>query len=285
MRTFTQAVWIVPLALFLLLVLGYPLIASIVYSLSEVRFETLRQPNLQGFGNYLAVLGSEAFWEAFAFSLRFALFATLLEVGLALALALFFEPILRDHKGLLVFVLLPLMVAPVLMGIMYRLLLNDFVGVLTQYLRLFGLNVSLLNPPYVQATVIAIEVLQWTPFAFLIIFAALQGIPDVLMEAAEIDGASSGQKFTRIVLPLLAPSLGIAAFIRFVDSFRVFDHIYVLTGGGPGRRTTSLSMYIYRAFFQQELVGEAVAAAMILLVLSLIPLTLSMRRIVRRQRL
>ena len=274
-----------PLGVFLLIMLAYPIVTGIVYSLSDVDFQSLRHPRLIGFANYRNVLSSPAFREAFAFSLRFAVTASVLEVGIALALALFLEPILRSRKGLLVFLLLPLMVAPVLMGIMYRLLLNDFVGLITQYLRMFGMNVSLLNPPYIHAALIGIEVLQWTPFAFLIIFAALLAVPDVLIEAAQIDGASGFQRHTRIVLPLLAPSLGIASFIRFVDSFRVFDHIYVLTGGGPGRQTTSLSIFIYRAFFQREQIGEAVAAAMLLLAASLIPLAISMRRILREQRL
>ena len=279
------AVWIIPLAAFLLIMLGYPIVVGIIYSLSDVDFQSLRSPSLIGFANYRNVLVSPAFRESFGFSLKFALTAAILEVGIALGLALSLEPILRNRKGLLVFLLLPLMVAPVLMGIMYRLLLNDFVGLIPQYFRMFGMNVSLLNPPYIYVTVIAIEVLQWTPFAFLIIFAALLAVPDILIEAAEIDGASRFQRLSKIVLPLLVPSLGIASFIRFVDSFRVFDHIYVLTGGGPGRQTTSLSIFIYRAFFQREQIGEAVAAAMLLLAVSLIPLAISMRRILREHRL
>ena len=279
------AVWIIPLAAFLLIMLGYPIVVGIIYSLSDVDFQSLRSPSLIGFANYRNVLASPAFRESFGFSLKFALTAVILEVGIALGLALSLEPILRNRKGLLVFLLLPLMVAPVLMGIMYRLLLNDFVGLIPQYFRMFGVNVSLLNPPYIYVTVIAIEVLQWTPFAFLILFAALLAVPDILIEAAEIDGASRFQRLSKIVLPLLVPSLGIASFIRFVDSFRVFDHIYVLTGGGPGRQTTSLSIFIYRAFFQREQIGEAVAAAMLLLAASLIPLAISMRRILREHRL
>lgn len=279
------AVWIIPLAAFLLIMLGYPIVVGIIYSLSDVDFQSLRSPSLIGFANYRNVLASPAFRESFEFSLKFALTAVILEVGIALGLALSLEPILRNRKGLLVFLFLPLMVAPVLMGIMYRLLLNDFVGLIPQYFRMFGMNVSLLNPPYIYVTVIAIEVLQWTPFAFLILFAALLAVPDILIEAAEIDGASRFQRLSKIVLPLLVPSLGITSFIRFVDSFRVFDHIYVLTGGGPGRQTTSLSIFIYRAFFQREQIGEAVAAAMLLLAASLIPLAISMRRILREHRL
>jgi multiple sugar transport system permease protein len=136
-------------------------------------------------------------------------------------------------------------------------------------------------PPYVVGTLIVIEVFQWTPFAFLIFFTALSTIPSELIEAAQIDGASSWQVFWAITFPLLIPAIAITGFIRFVDSFRVFDHIYVLTGGGPGTLTTSISIYIYRKFFQQAELGMAIAASMLLLILSLIPLLISMRFILR----
>jgi multiple sugar transport system permease protein len=84
-----------------------------------------------------------------------------------------------------------------------------------------------------------------------------------------------------ITLPMMLPAIAITSFIRFIDSFRVFDHIYVLTGGGPGTLTTSISIYIYKNFFQQERLGEAVAASILLLVMSLLPLWISMRYTLR----
>jgi multiple sugar transport system permease protein len=272
---------IAPLVLFILITLGYPLIANIIYSFSNVTFRTIRNPVIIGFQNYLEVLTSKAFWGSFLFSFKFAILSTLFEISLGLMLAIALAPLLERFKILLTFMLLPLMIAPVLMGIMYRLLLNEFVGIIPQYLQLLGINVSLLNPPWITRTLIGIEVLQWTPFAFLIIFSALQSISEDIIEAAKIDGASGFKIFHYITLPALMPSIVIATFIRFVDSFRVFDHIYVLTGGGPGRSTTSLSIYIYKAFFQQEQIGSAVAAAMILLLIFLIPLIISMKKIVR----
>ncbi len=273
-----------PLVVFLGFILGYPIVLNIIYSFSDVTFQTIRSPSLLAdniFSNYSKVIRSGAFWQSFGFSLRFALLASFIEVALGLVLAVALEPLLRKRKFLLIFILLPLMIAPVLMGVMYRLLLNDFVGMIPKYFQLLGLQVNLLNPPLLLWTLLGIEILQWTPFAFLIIFAGLQGIPDELIDAGKIDGATSSKLFRHIVLPCLLPSLLISIFIRFVDSFRVFDHIYVLTGGGPGNLTTSMSIYIYKSFFQQEQIGLAVAASMVLMLIFLAPLVLFMKKVIR----
>ena len=280
-KRLTPYLFLAPLVLFLAVTLGYPLVANLVYSLSEVDFETIRSPELVGFQNYRAALQDEAFWGALAFSGRFAVVATLAEVGLGLLLALALEPLVSRHKPLLAVLLLPLMVAPVLMGIMYRLILNEFVGLVPQYLSQLGVYVNFLVPPYLVSTLVTIEVLQWTPFAFLILYTALQNVPLQLYEAAKIDGGTAVQLFRHITLPFITPALAITAFVRFIDAFRVFDHIFVLTGGGPGRLTTSISIYIYKNFFQQELIGQAVAASVLLLILALIPLFISMRFVVR----
>lgn len=273
--------FLAPLLLLLIALLGYPLLTNLIYGFSAVTFENIRSPTWYGLGNYSAVLRDEAFWAALGFSLRFALICTALEVLIGFALALLLEPLLARRKPLLALLLLPMMISPALMGIMYRLLLDDFVGVVPQYLALAGASVSLLTPPLLVSTLITIEVLQWTPFAFLIFYTGLQAVPAELVEAAKIDGAAPLQVLRFVLAPLLVPAIAIAAFVRFIDSFRVFDHIYVLTGGGPGNLTTSISIYIYKTFFQQTQLGQAVAASMLLLIFSLIPLWISMRYVVR----
>jgi multiple sugar transport system permease protein len=277
----TPYILIAPLVLFVLAMLAYPFVANLIYSLSDVKFQTLRQPRLEGFGNYLETLRDGAFWSALWFSLRFAVLATVFEVLLGLGLALLLEPLLSKRRFLLAFLLLPMMISPALMGVMYRLILNDFVGIVPQYLKLMGLNISLLAPDWIIFTLVLIEVLQWTPFAFLILFTSLQSLPQDTNEAAKIDGASSPQILRFITLPLMLPAIAITSFVRFIDSFRVFDHIYVLTGGGPGTLTTSISIYIYKNFFQQERLGEAIAASILLLIMSLVPLWISMRYTLR----
>ncbi len=277
--------WLIaPLAGFLVLWLGFPLATDVVYSVSRVGFATLRSPTLQGFGNFADTLADPAFWHAVGFSLRYALVTASVQVLLGLALALALEPLLARRPVLMALLLLPMMISPALMGVMYRLLLNEFVGPVPAVLAMLGWEPDLLGPDWVFWTVVTIDVLQWTPFVLLLLFTALQAIPAELFEAARIDGGSPAQLVRRVTLPLLIPALGICAFLRFIDSFRVFDHIYMLTGGGPGDATTGISQYIYRGFFQEQRLGPAVAASLLLLLASLLLLSLAMGRTLRGAR-
>lgn len=278
-RRLDPAIWLLvaPLSLFLLFTLGFPLIANLFYSLTDVSFRNLRSPELIGLGNFASTLRDPVFWGSLGFSLQFALAATALEVLLGLIMALSFQPILERYRPLLALLLLPMMIAPALLGTMYRLILNDFIGIVPDLAQRVGVFANFLTPPFVGPTLVAIEVLQWTPFALLIIYTALQSIPGELHEAARVDGANGWQLLRFVTLPLLIPALAITAFIRFIDSFRVFDHVMVLTGGGPGTSTTSISIYIYLQFFRNDSLGAAIAASLFLLVLALIPLLASMR--------
>ncbi len=273
---------VAPLLVFLAIMLGYPLVSNLVSSLTSFTLRTLRTPEFVGIRNYTETLSDPQFYEALWFTLRFALSCTLLEVVLGLCMALYFQPLLERRKWLLALLLLPMMISPALLGVMYRLILNDFVGVVPRYLELLGVPpTDLFGPSTAMVTLVAIEILQWTSFAFLILYTALQTVPPELLEAARVDGATSTQTVRFVVLPLLTPAIAISAFVRFIDSFRVFDHIYVLTAGGPGTATTSISIYIYKHFFQSDALGPAISASILLLLISLVPLLISMRFAVR----
>ncbi len=254
-----------PMVAFLLVFLGLPTILNLVYSVSEVRFETLRAPTVTGFGNYAAALGDPAFWRATWFSTRFALVTASVQVTLGLFLAVFLAPLLRARPWAVAILMMPLMVAPALVGLMYRLALHEFVGPVPHYAwALLGLRPAFLGPANVFWTLVVIECLQWTPFAFLLFHMAYAAIPEDLREAAMVDGARPLVLLRFIELPLMMPVIAITFFIRFIDGFRVFDNIFVLVGSGPGGSTASLSIYIYEAFFRQGAIGRAVAASVIL---------------------
>ena len=271
------------LSLFIAAMLGFPALANLWYSVSDVTFQTIDSASFIGATNFLTQIFSPKFWQAIGFSFQFAIIATLLETGLALGLVLILHPLLRERPWLTAFLMLPMMVSPALMGVMYRLVLNEFVGVVPQYLELLGLYVNFLGPDNIYATVVAIEVLQWTPFALLILLTARQAIPSEIEEASHVDGAVGLSKIWLVDLPLMLPAIGIVVFIRFIDSFRVFDHIFVLTGGGPGNKTTSISIYIYKLFFNQNALGEAVAASILLLLMAVAVLLAALKLIVRER--
>ncbi len=258
-----------PLVGFLLLFLGFPAAVNIVYSLSQVTFETLRNPQLSGLGNYGEVLADAEFWRASWFSLRFGIITALAECVLGLGLAIFLAPLIEKRSGLMAPLMLPLMVAPAMIGLMYRLVLHEFVGPVPYYLyQWFGNSPAFLDVGNAFWTLTVVETLQWTPFAFLLFYMAYQAISPEIRQAGSIDGATPLQVLRFIDLPLMAPTIVIAFFVRFIDGFRVFDNVYTLTGSGAGGSTTSLSIYIYQAFFKEGAIGKAVAASVILFIAS-----------------
>lgn len=262
-----------PLVGFLLLFLGLPILIDLVYSLSRVSFTNLRSPEIVGFGNYVEVLGDGQFWRASWFSLRFGVITAILECVLGLGLAVFLSPLIEKRSWLMAPLMLPLMVAPAMIGLMYRLVLHEFVGPVPYYLYLwFGDSPSFLNAENAFWTLVVVETLQWTPFALLLFYTAYRAIPNDVREASAIDGASARQILTAIELPLMRPTLIFTFFIRFIDGFRVFDNVYTLTGSGPGGSTTSLPIYIYEAFFKQGAIGKAIAASVILFLASFVGL-------------
>lgn len=263
------AILTTPLVAFLLLFLGLPALINLYYSLSNVSFQTLRAPELSGLGNYLTVLTDAGFWRANWFSLRFGILTALAECGIGLFLAIFLTPLLVKRSWLMAPLMLPLMVAPAMVGLMYRLVLHEFAGPIPYYLyEWFRWSPAFLDLNNAFWTLTVVETLQWTPFAFLLFYMAYQAVPEEVRQAAALDGASNWQILWTIELPLMMPTIVIAFFIRFIDGFRVFDNVYTLTGTGPGGSTTSLSIYIYEAFFKQGAIGKAVAASVVLFVAS-----------------
>lgn len=280
----TPYLLIAPLTLFLAALLGLPLAVDIIYALSHVTFETLRSPHFIGPGNFLTIIQDGSFWSAMAFSLRFAVLATVAEVLLALALALFLAPLLARAPWLMAILMLPMMLAPALVGLMYRLLLDEFAGVVPYYLQMFtGDSPAFLDAANAFRTLVMIEVLQWTPFAILILYSAYRMIPADLHEAGRLDGAGAMGLLWYVDLPMMLPTIALTAFFRFIDSFRVFDNVYVLTGSGVGGSTTTISIFIYEAFFRRNDIGVAVAGSVVLLVLSGVVLALVMRGAGARQ--
>ncbi len=267
-----------PITAFLIVVLAIPLVVDCIYAVSRVRFETLRAPEFIGFGNFAKVLFDHEFWGAMLFSLRFGLLVTAAEVLLALVLAIFLAPLLAKRSWLIAPLMLPMMVAPALVGLMYRLALHEFVGPIPYYFVLLtGDSPSFLGPDNVFWTLVTIETLQWTPFALLILYTAYQSIATDVREAAELDGPSTWQMLRYIELPLMRPTILAVGFIRFIDSFRVFDNVFTLTGSGAGGNTMSISIYIYEVFFRRNDIGVAVAASIVLLAVSFGLLTLLLR--------
>lgn len=279
----TPYLLVTPLTGFLLALVAVPFLVDIVYALSRVTFETLRAPELIGLANFGTVLRDQSFWSAMAFSLKFAVFTSTAQVLLGLFLAIFLAPLITRHPFLMAPLMLPMMLAPALVGLMYRLVLQEFVGVVPYYFYAFlGDSPAFLSPQNAFTTLVVIEVLQWTPFALLILYGAYAAIPADVREAAELDAAGPFARLRYIELPWMMPTIAITFFFRFIDSFRVFDNVFVLTGSGSGGSTTTISIWIYEAFFRRNDIGVAVAASLVLLVMSFVTLAGLLRLAERR---
>jgi len=284
-RRLENAILAGPLVLFLLAVLGFPVILSLIYGFSDTSFQTLSAPRFSGLENFRDVTTDADFWQAAGFSLRFGLLTAALECVFGLALAVYLAPLIQRHGWIVAVLIVPMIVAPAMMGLMYRLVLHEFAGPLPYYLyHWLGWSPSFLGPRNVFATVVAAETLQWTPFAFLLFLTAYQSIPQDMREAASVDGTRPWRLFWKIELPMMMPTVFVAMFIRFIDGFRVFDNVYTLVGAGPGGSTTSMSIYIYETFLRKGEIGKAMAAAILLFVSAFVLLSLAQRMLNRADR-
>ena len=259
-----------PLLLFLTLFAVLPVFYGLWISLTD---QTILSSDISfiGVANYATVLTDKAFWSALRFTVWYTVVTTALTLITGFVLAIVANRQFPGKRGLFILLLLPIMIAPALMGLMFRLALNGDTGLIPGLLRLFGLDISLFDPHAVTTLLVVLEVLQWTPFTFLIIYSGLQSLPVELFEAASLDGATRLQAIRYVTLPLMGPTLFAAGFLRAVDALRTFDVIYVLTGGGPGIITTSLSIYVYKMAFISGSFGVAQAAA-VLIMLIMLPL-------------
>jgi multiple sugar transport system permease protein len=255
-----------PLLILLCILVIWPIYLGIRTSLSNDLLSEF-EITPAGFSNYRAVISEPNFWNALRFTTIFAIVVTIFEGVLGFLLALVFDRKFPGKRTLFSMVLVPIMIAPSLMAVMYRLILNENIGIIPGFLQNFGWDISIYDQKYIFFTLVILDAIQYTSFAFLLIYAGLQNIPQEIYESAAIDGAKYRQVVLRITLPILKPALAIIAMLRLIDSFRTFDTIYILTGGGPGTTTQTIGIYIYKTAFITGDFGMASAASVILVIL------------------
>jgi multiple sugar transport system permease protein len=200
----------------------------------------------------------------------FTVCAVAAEFLLGLGLALFFNTHLWGKGIFRSLLLIPMMLPPIVIAILFKLLYQPNFGVLNWLLGLVGLPGLLWEASVSTAllSLILIDIWEWTPFMFLILLAGLQAIPVDPYEAAAVDGASRWQIFRHITFPLLKPAVLIALLLRIMDALRLFDQAFILTGGGPANATETLSLYIYKVAFRFSDLGYAAVVSFVLLVIT-----------------
>jgi multiple sugar transport system permease protein len=246
----------------------YPLVYAV-----RVSFQiSSGQQTVWSIRNFTRLVSDNFFLEALAHTLVYAVIALTFEFLLGLGLAVLMNQALRARSLFRALLLVPMMLPPVVVGVVWRLMLNSNFGAINGTLKGIGVDTTALtwtaSPKLAFASVIAVDVWQWTPFVFLVLLAGLQAIPQEPYEAAVIDGSSSWQTFRNVTLPLLKPAILIALLLRTMDLLRVFDQIFILTEGGPGFATETISLYIYRTAFRFSNFGYAAAMSFVLLILT-----------------
>lgn len=278
---------LLPAVAVIIAVLIYPVAYGAYLSLFNYQMTLSPDRTFTGLANYQKLFNDADFINSAWVTGRFTVMTVALEflIGLGIALLLTLDfPARAIFRAL---VLLPLMVPPLVSGLLWRLMYDHELGVLSYFVRVLGGEppVFLGDPDIALLAVSVTEVWRATPFMVLILLAALQSVPHELHEAAQIDGASAVQRFLAVTFPLILPVVLIALLFRTVDVLRTFDLIFLLTSGGPGTTTEVLSMFIYRYGFQSFDMGLTSAASMILFVLTLVICLVYLRLIVRRQAL
>lgn len=249
---------LLPAVLLFLVLTIYPMANLVRMSLSTITFADgiahwtwTPLANVQLLAND-AVLGAAALNTAI-----FVVVAVACEMALGLALALLVARLGRGKGLARTVMVLPILVPAVAIGSMWKLMYNYDFGVFNQALTAIGLApVNWLGSTSVAlAAVILVDIWHWVPFVFLILFAAVEGVPTDVIEAARIDGATSRQITWRIIVPLLKPALAVALIFRSILAFKTFDEVYLLTSGGPGTSTELVSLHLYKVFFEQNQLG------------------------------
>lgn len=278
--------FLAPVVLILCVYIFYPIISSFITSTYEWNGISSAK-RFTGVENWKRLLGDTSFWLAFKNNVIIMILSICIQIPIGVALATFLD--FGDRfKGIKVFKVLwfvPLLMSSVAVGFLFSYALATNGGMISAISKMFGGgNVDLLgNPKTALYTVIAVICWQFTPFYMVYFIAAYTNIPYDVYEASIIDGATRGQYFRKIALPLIVPYIKSAAIMSMVGSLKYFDLIYVMTGGGPGTATELMATYMYKQSFRNFSMGygSAVACGMFILI-SLIAIV-TMRLINRNQ--
>ncbi|MFN0160977.1 MAG: carbohydrate ABC transporter permease [Burkholderiales bacterium] len=271
-RRFALAM-VAPGVLVLVVTTTFPLLYLVWQSLNNINLSMPGMDRFIGVENYVRMWNDMRFWAAFVFTLIYTGATVTLQLVIGLAMALLILKIPRAQWAFRIAAILPIVLAPVVVGLIWRsLLLTPDFGIVDFASRSLGLGSHnwLGEPTLARISVIAIHTWQWTPFVFLYMLAALAALPAELYEAARIDRANAWRRFVHITLPLIRPAIVVVVILRMTVALSAFAAIYAATGGGPGTVTEIINLYAYRVSFAELSLGYGAASAVVLLVLTMV---------------
>lgn len=267
----TPWMFLAPAALIMALALFYPLVYMVWGSFRDWDAgQTIGEAEFVGLKNYATLLSDPAFRESLSVTLRFAFVVVAAEMTLGVGLALLLDREIRGMSLLRTIFILPMMIAPVVVGLIWRYMYHPSVGTFNRALEALGLPTVDWLGRHALAGVIVADIWQWTPFIFILSLAALQSLPRSALEAARVDGATPWQQIWHVKLPLMAPILLVTGLLRLIDAFKVLEAILVMTEGGPGLSTEILALRISRTATEFRELGVAAAMSGYLMILLLL---------------
>ena len=272
LRNSAAGAFLIPAGLATLLVLAVPLALSAYFSVTAWMITVARsRAHIVWLGNYAAVLFDKAFWNAVGVTLVYTIAGAACEAALGLVLALIFRQTFPGRGILRTLMILPMVLTPAVVGMFWKLLYDDDYGIYNYALSVFGLpHVSWLSRTMALPSVLIMDIWETSPFFMLVLLAGLLTEDRSTVEAARIDGASPLQIIRYLTLPHLVPYLAIAAAFRAIGALSEFDKVYMLTLGGPGSATTTMSLLNYKLGFVAFNIGRASAMSWVVALITLV---------------
>ena len=262
-----------PTLIVLLVMTAYPLIFTFVYSFTDYNYlKGTENASFVLFDNYVSLFKNGYFQQAVWNTIKFTILAVVLEMALGLLIAVFVNSLKRGQKIMRTLLLLPYLLPAVTVALSWRMMLSANYGIINQFLKGLGLPVFnwFMDTKTAFGTILLIDVWQNVPFVFLLLYVSLQSVSENQYEAARIDGAGFFQQFWYITLPNIKGSLALCALLRTIDTFRLFEKVNVLTGGGPAGTTTTITQFLYTYGIKSLDFGFGSAGAIVMTLLVLI---------------
>ena len=262
--------FVAPAVLLMLAGLIYPIVQGFLLSLFDWSVGTpVADAEFIGLENYFRMFVDENVLTSMWVTFKFGFFTIIIEMTLGVALALLLEKPIRGASAFRTIFIMPLMISPVVVGLVWKYLFDARAGWINFYFEKFGFEplVWLGDPELAFFAIVFTDIWQWTPFVFIIVIAGLQALPSEVIEASRIDGANTWQQIFLVKLPMIKSILVIALLLRVIDVFKGLEVMLILTEGGPGLATELLSLHVYKTAFDAQQLGYAASIAVLLLLI------------------
>lgn len=264
--------FLLPCLAYLIVMAIFPLTWSLRLSFTKWLATIMENPEWTGLTNFRDILFKDPrFWSALWFTVRFVFLTVVIQLGIGLGMAYLLHNNFRGRNFFRVLFLIPMACPPIAVAFLWKMMLHPDIGIINTALQTIGLakvkwTTSVVVAPF---TIVMVDVWEWTPFMFLVLFAAFQALPVEIYDAAAVDGASNFQVFRKITFPLVAPIIVTIVLIRIIDAFKLFELIFGITSAGPANATEALSFYVYLTGIKWMNLGKGSAMSWIFLLIVL----------------